>query len=101
MPKLVYPIDCSDSPLEILDQALRVVRVLEYAEKKGLATEERSVSGRRQFLLVIPLDELNGVLDELLFANLLNPTQEVIGRPAAHVILHERFSTLTWVDEPD
>jgi hypothetical protein len=87
-------------PLEIAAQALTVLRVQEYAQRKGLVLEEQHGPTRRQFLLVIPPDEMNSVLDELLFAGLLNPVQEIIGRPAAHLVLHERFSTLTWIDEP-
>ncbi|HET8579738.1 MAG TPA: hypothetical protein VFL31_01965 [Nitrospiraceae bacterium] len=73
MPKLIYTIDCSGLPLEIAAQALTVLQVQEYARRKGFTTEQRHSKCRRQYLLVIPLDELNTVLDELLLAGLLNP----------------------------
>jgi ABC-type uncharacterized transport system permease subunit len=101
MPKLIYSVDLSKPPLEIVARALTIVRVQAYAQKKGLSIEEQSEWSRRQFLLLIPLDELNAVLDELLFAGLLNPIQEILSRPSAHTILHERFSTLTWIDAED
>lgn len=99
MPKLVYEIDCQGTALEIAAHALTMARAQGYAQKNGLVTEERTELNRRQLLVAIPLDELNSVLDELLFAGLLFPLQEIRGRPDASVILHERFSTLTWVDE--
>jgi len=102
MPRLIYSIDGMATPLEVAAQALTVLRVQTYAQHKGLAFEELDrQSDRRRFALAIPLDELNGVLDELLFAGFLLPLQEIHGRPSAHTILHERFSTLTWIDEPE
>lgn len=98
MPKLIYSIDGTGTPLEVAAQALTVLRVQEYAQKKGLSIEEQGEGSRRQFLLEIPLDELNGVLDELLFAGLLLPLQEIHGRAPAHLVLAERFASLTWVD---
>lgn len=101
MPKLVYEIDCRGSALEIAAQALAMARVKDYAETKRLAVEERNDAGPPQLILTIPVDELNGVLDELLFAGLLHPLQEIRGRPSAQTVLHERFSTLTWSYELD
>ncbi len=100
MPTLMYSINIDNSPLELAAQALTVLRVQDYARQKGLTFEEtQGQSQQRRFLLTIPLDELNSVLDELLFAGLLLPLQEISGRPSAHTILHERFSTMTWIDE--
>ncbi len=67
-------------------QALTVARVQEYAQQKGLTLEKQNGADSRRYLLEIPLDELNCVLDELVFAGLLLPLQEITGRPAAHAI---------------
>lgn len=101
MPKLVYPIDCSGSPLDIAARALSVLRVQKYARRNGFAIEEDEQPRCRRLLLAIPLDELNATLDELSIEGLLHPTQEILGRPSAHTVLRERFSTLTWVDDPE
>jgi len=65
VPKLTYSINIDNSPLELAAQALTVLRVQDYARQKGLAFEEiQGQPQQRRFVLAIPLDELNSVLDE-------------------------------------
>lgn len=82
----------------IAAQALTAARVQRYANDRGLAVEERCSPLRRELVVDIPLDELNGILDELLYAGLLRPLQVIQGKAASHIVLAERFATLTWVD---
>jgi hypothetical protein len=98
MPYLIFSIDLTASPLELAAQALAIVRMQEFARRKGLKVQEREDVYKREFDLVIPAEGLNEVLYELDLQGLLPPMQEITGSPKLHVKLEERFSTLTWVD---
>lgn len=102
MPKLIYTLDIAAPLLELAARALTILRVQEFARSHGLPIEGTCGLGRRDFLLAIPLDELNGILHELHVEGLLlDPVQPIMGRPAAHIVLEEQFATLTWIDSDE
>lgn len=101
MPRLFYTIDFGAAPLKLVAQAIAVMRLQEFARRTGLRVEESRRPDRQEVALVIPPDRLNDVLWGLDLEGLLTPTQEIVGPPALHVQLEERFATLTWVDSDE
>lgn len=99
MPRLLYIVDYTATPLDLAAQAIAVMRLQEFAQRIGLRVEEARRPDRREFALVIPANGMNDVLWDL--AGLLTPTQEITGPPGLHVRLEERFATLTRVDSDD
>lgn len=98
MPRLVFSMDLTASPLELAAQSLTILRVQEYARKHSLTVDEHEAAYSREYVLTVPADRMNDVLWDLDIAGLLRPNQRITGDPALHVKLEERFAALEWVD---